>query len=173
LGRAFVIREGKLLPVNFDRLLRAGDLSQNIYLEPDDLVYLPSAVSQEVYVLGAVGQAKAVSYTAHTTLISAIAGVGGTVDDAYLSHVAIVRGGLSEPKIAIVDYQAIVTGHATDVPLEARDIVYVPLTPYHVLTRYLDLILSTFARTVGVNAGARAVARGQAIGISVPVGPGP
>lgn len=171
LGRAFVIREGRLLPVNFERLLRAGDLSQNIYLEPDDLVYLPSAVSQEVYVLGAVGQPKAVSYTARATLISALAAAGGTINDAYLSHVAIVRGGLSVPQIAIVDYKAIVSGQATDVPLEARDIVYVPLTPYHTLTRYLDLILGTFARTVGVNAGARAVSRGQAVGISVPVGP--
>ncbi len=173
LSRAFVIRAGQVLPVNFEQLLRAGDLSQNIYLEPDDLVYLPSAVSQEVYLLGAVGQPKAVNYTAHATLVSSIAAAGGTAHDAYLTNVAIVRGGLSAPQIAVIDYKAIVSGRATDVPLEANDIVYVPLTPYHVLTRYLDLILSTFARTVGVNAGARAVARGQAIGISVPVGPGP
>jgi hypothetical protein len=57
------------------------------------------------------------------------------------------------------------------VQLEPNDIVYVPLTPYHTLARYLDVIVTTFARTVGVNAGARAVTRGQAVGISVPVGP--
>lgn len=146
-------------------------MSQNIYMEPDDLVYLPSAVSQEIYVLGAVGQPKAVAYTGQTTLLAAIAAAGGTLKDAYLSHVAVVRGGVSEPQITVVDYHDIVRGRAGDVALEPHDIVYVPLVPYRVLTRYVDLILTTFARTVGVNAGARAVSRGESIGISVPVGP--
>lgn len=171
LRNAFVVRGGQLLPVDFVRLLRQGDMAQNIYLEPDDLVYLPSAISQEVYVLGAVSQPKAVSCTGRTTLLAAVAGAGGTIKDAYLSHVAVVRGGVGAPQITVLDYQDIVHGRAPDVRLEPNDIVYVPLTPYHTLTRYLDLILTTFARTVGVNAGARAVSRGQAVGISVPVGP--
>ncbi|MBI3885805.1 MAG: SLBB domain-containing protein [Opitutae bacterium] len=171
LRNAFVVREGRVLPVNFLRLLRAGDMSQNIYLQPDDLVYLPSAVSQEVYVLGAVGQPKAVSYTERTTLMAAIAGAGGTIKDAYLSHVAVVRGGVGAPHLTVLDYKDIVLGKATDFALEANDIVYVPLAPYRTVTRYLDLILSTFARTVGVNAGARVATHGQAVGISVPVGP--
>jgi len=171
LRTAFVMRHGELLPVNFQRLLRAGDMTQNIYLEPDDLVYLPSAVSQEVYVLGAVAQPKAVSYTGGTTLLAAIANAGGTLKDAALTQVAVVRGGVGEPRITLLDYHDIVRGQAPDMPLEPADIVYVPLTSYHTLTRYLDLILTTFARTVGVNAGARAVSRGESIGISVPVGP--
>jgi polysaccharide export outer membrane protein len=171
LRNAFVVRGGRLLPVNFSRLLRQGDMTQNIYLESDDLVYLPSAVSQEVYVLGAVSQPKAVSCTERTTLLAAIAGAGGTIKDAYLSHVAVVRGGVGTPQITVLDYHEIVRGHAPDVQLEPNDIIYVPLTPYHTLTGYLDVILTTFARTVGVNAGARAVTRGQAVGISVPVGP--
>jgi polysaccharide export outer membrane protein len=171
LRNAFVVRGGRLLPVDFSRLLRQGDMAQNIYLEPDDLVYLPSAVSQEVYVLGAVSQPKAVSCTERTTVLGAIAGAGGTIKDAYLSHVAVVRGGVGAPQITVLDYQDIVHGRVPDVRLEPNDIVYVPLAPYRTITRYLDLILTTFARTVGVNAGARAVSRGQAVGISVPVGP--
>lgn len=171
LRNAFVMRGGRLLPVDFQRLLRQGDMAQNIYLEPDDLVYLPSAISQEVYVLGAVSQPKAVSCTERTTLLAAIAGAGGTIKDAHLSHVAVVRGGVGAPQMSVLNYQDIVRGRAPDVRLEPDDIVYVPLTPYHTLTRYLDLILTTFARTIGVNAGARAVSRGESIGISVPVGP--
>lgn len=171
LSRAFVVRAGRPLPVNIERLLRGGDMTQNIYLEPDDLVYLPSAVSQEVYVLGAVNSAKAVSYTGQTTLVSAIAAAGGTLKEAYLGHVAVLRGGVSEPRIAVYNYHEIVRGRAPDVPLEPHDIVYVPAAPYRLLTRYADIILTTFARTVGVNAGARAVSRGAAIGITVPVGP--
>lgn len=171
LRQAFVVRKGQLLPVNVQRLLSEGDMSQNIYLQPDDMVYLPSPRSQEIYVLGQVNQARAVRLPGQATLVSAIAAAGGTGDNAHLSQVAVVRGGVSEPAIAVYDYRAIITGRAPNVKLEPNDIVYVPRTPYHVLARYLDLIVTTFVRTVGVNAGARAADVDQGINISVPLGP--
>jgi polysaccharide export outer membrane protein len=168
LRRSFVLRKGQLLPVDFHRLLHEGDLSHNVYLQADDFVYLPSATSREVYVLGAVGQPRAVSFGEELNLISAVANAGGTVKDAYLSHVAIVRGSLTKPKIAVVDYKAVVRAQAPNVLLEPRDIVFVPFTPYRTLARYTDMILSTFVRTVGVNEGARAVSGGTVpIGITV------
>jgi polysaccharide export outer membrane protein len=156
LSQAFVVRNGRPLPVSIRKLLSEGDMTQNIYLQPDDMIYLPSPRAREVFVLGAVEQARAVRLPGQPTLISAIAAAGGTADYAYLTHVAVVRGGVAEPTIAIYDYKAIVTGQAPNVALEPNDIVYVPRTPYHVLARYLDLIVTTFARTVGVNAGAHA-----------------
>jgi len=51
LKHSFVLRQGKLLPVNFNRLLNEGDLAQNIYLEPDDFVYVPAGTARDVYVL--------------------------------------------------------------------------------------------------------------------------
>ncbi len=171
LSQAFVVRNGHPLPVNVKKLLQEGDMSQNIYLEPDDLIYLPSPRAQEIYVLGAVAQARAVRVPGQATLISAIASAGGTGPNAYLSNVAVVRGGIADPAIAVYDYRAIVTGKQPDVRLEPNDIVYVPQTPYRVLTRYLDLIVNTFVRTVGVNAGARAANVNSAISIAVPVGP--
>jgi polysaccharide export outer membrane protein len=171
LRRSFVMRQGRMLPVNFQRLLHEGDMSQNIYLQADDFVYLPTALSRDVYVLGAVRQPRAVGYSDSMTLISAISRAGGALTNGYLTHVAIVRGSLSEPKVAVVDYRAIIKGAATDVRLEANDIVYVPNSPYQTLTRYLDLILSTFVRTIGVNEGARAVSSGAApVGVNVPLG---
>ena len=38
LRHSFVMRQGQFLPVDFYRLLREGDTSQNIYLQPDDFV---------------------------------------------------------------------------------------------------------------------------------------
>src|SRR6266568_4171822 len=160
LRRSFVLRQGQLLAVDFYRLLREGDLSQNIYLEPDDFVYLPSAA-----------QPRAVPFAEQLTLVSAVANAGGTIKDAYLTHVAIVRGSLAEPRIAVVDLKEIVHGKAPDILLEPRDIVYVPFAPYRTLTRYLDVIANTFVRTVAANEGARAVSRSaQPVGLHVPVG---
>ena len=157
LRRAFVVREGRVMPVDVARLLNEGDLSQNIYLQGDDLLYLPSARAREVYVLGAVLQPTAAPYAERMTVIGAVAVAGGTIKDAYLSHVAIVRGSFAEPQVAIVNYKDIVRGRAPDVFIEPHDIVYVPFTPYRVLSRYADLVLNTFARTLGANMGARLV----------------
>ncbi len=171
LRRSFVLRQGQLLAVDFYRLLREGDLSQNIYLEPDDFVYLPSAAARDTYILGAVAQPRAVPFAEQLTLVSAVASAGGTIKDAYLTHVAIVRGSLAEPRIAVVDLREIVHGKAPDILLEPRDIVYVPFAPYRTLTRYLDVIANTFVRTVAANEGARAVSRtAQPVSLHVPVG---
>jgi protein involved in polysaccharide export with SLBB domain len=184
LRHSFVMRQGQFLPVDFFRLLRDGDTSQNIYLQPDDFVYVPSASSQQVYVLGAVRAPRAVPYTDGMTLVSAMAGGSGasTVDwlmpgpsygvgpDAYLSHVAIVRGSLSNPQMTVVDYGAIIKGKTRDVALEPGDIIYVPNTPYATLKRYLNTIVNTFITTVAANEGIRAGGGAVNVGVSVPIG---
>ncbi|MBW8865001.1 MAG: SLBB domain-containing protein [Verrucomicrobia bacterium] len=168
LQRSFVIRNGQVLPVNFYSLLKEGDMKQNIYLQPDDFVYVPSAVTREVFVLGAVFQPRSVSYRKEMSLVAAIASAQGTIKDAYLSHVAVVRGSLTKPEIAVVDYKAITHGEAPDVLLEPGDIVYVPYVPYRTLERYANLILSTFVSTVAINEGARAVTRNVVpVGVSI------
>ena len=172
LNHSFIIRGGEMLPVNFQKLLRRGDTSQNIYLEPDDFIYLPSSLSSEVYVLGAVNGPRPVGYVDNMTLTTAIAKALGTQPQAYLSHVAIVRGSLSEPKIAVVDFKAILTGRAPDVPLEAHDVVYVPLSPYRTLERYAKLITNTFVRTVAANEGGHVVdPKFTGVGVSNPISP--
>jgi protein involved in polysaccharide export with SLBB domain len=186
LRHSFVVRQGQFVPVDFYRLLREGDMSQNIYLQPDDLVYVPSALSQEVCILGAVKYPHALPCTEGMTLVSAIAGGSGMeryewisaggfdpgpfAKDAYLSHVAIVRGSLSTPEIAVVDYNAIVHGKALDVRLEPGDIIYVPNSPYTNLKRYFNIIPNTFVTTVAANEGIRAGGGTVGVGVSVPVG---
>jgi protein involved in polysaccharide export with SLBB domain len=157
LNHSFIVRNGELFPVNFQKLLRDGDTAQNIYLEPDDFIYLPSSLSSEVYVLGAVNGPRPIGFMDTMTLTTAIAKALGTQPEAQLTQVAIVRGSLTEPKIAIVDFNAIVTGHAPDVQLEAHDIVYVPFSPYRTIERYAKLVTDTFVRTVAANEGGRAV----------------
>jgi protein involved in polysaccharide export with SLBB domain len=171
LRRSFVMRNGEVLPVDFNRLLKGGDLSQNIYLQPDDFVYVPGATAREVFVLGAVLLPRPVAYRERMSLVSAIANAQGTIKNAYLSHVAVVRGSLTEPKIAVVDYKEIVNGRAPDVLLEPGDIVYVPLTPYRTLVKYADLIVRSFVQTIALNEGARAVSRNvNPVGVNIGVG---
>jgi polysaccharide biosynthesis/export protein len=183
LRHSFVVRQGQFLPVDFFRLLRGGDMTQNIYLQPDDFVYVPSSLVNEVYVLGAVRFPRAVPYQEPMSLISAIAGADGperlqwisTVDngpfmkDAYLSHVAIIRGSLAEPQIAVVDCNAIMKGRAPDVRLEPGDIIFVPNSPFTTIKRYANLIVNTFVTTIAANEGIRAGGQNVGVNVAVPV----
>ena len=172
LQHSFIVRNGAFVPVDMERLVHEGDTTQNIYLRPDDLVYLRSALSSEVHVLGAVYQPRAVAFKNQVTLISAITTARGPIAGAWLSHVAIVRGSLVEPRIAVVDYNAIIHGKATDVRLEPRDIVYVPFSPYRVLNTYVRLIVNTFVRTIAANEGGRAVDPNyRSQGVTIPITP--
>jgi len=171
---SFVVRQGQLLPVDFNRLLYEGDLNQNIYLEPDDFVYLPPATAREVYVLGAVTQPRPVPFMEGMTVAGAVASAYGTLRDAYLSHVAVVRGSLSQPQLTIVDYHKVIRGEAADMALQPQDIVYVPFSPYRYLRRYLEVILNTFVTATAINVGSYAVTKQQAFsgGVFIPVGSG-
>jgi protein involved in polysaccharide export with SLBB domain len=183
LRHSFVVRQGQFLPVDFYRLLRGGDMSQNIYLQPDDFVYVPSSLVNEVYVLGAVRNPRAVAYQEPMSLISAIAGSDGPerlqwisgadngpfMKDAYLSHVAIIRGSLAEPQIAVVDCNAIMKGRAPDVRLDPGDIIFVPNSPFTTIKRYANLIVNTFVTTIAANEGIRAGGQNAPVNVSVPV----
>jgi polysaccharide biosynthesis/export protein len=183
LRHSFVVRQGQFLPVDFYRLLRSGDMSQNIYLQPDDFVFVPSTLANEVYVLGAVRIPRAVPYQEPMSLISAIAGSDGPdqlqwiqpsdngpfMKDAYLSHVAILRGSLAEPQISVVDCKAIMKGRAPDVRLEPGDIIYVPNSPYTTVKRYVNLIVNTFVTTIAANEGIRAAGQNVGVNVAVPV----
>ena len=154
LSRSFLIRDGHMIPVDFQRLLREGDLSQNVYLQAGDFIYVPPLRSSQVHVLGAVLQPRSERMSGSLTVVQAIALAGGTVPDACLPNVAILRGSLAHPQVAIVAVNDVLQGKAPDVRLEPGDIVYVPYAPERVLERYVTLIVDTFVRTVGVNEGA-------------------
>jgi protein involved in polysaccharide export with SLBB domain len=162
LHHSFLIRNGHPLAVDFHALLRNGDMSQNIYLQPDDYLYLPSALSKEVQVLGAVRVPRAVGFMDQVTLLSAVSSAGGPDVGAQLTHVAIVRGSLTQPEIAVVDLSAILTGKQPDVKLEPRDIVYVPTSSLESLSKYAGLIVDCFVRTVSANEGGHAVSQSAA-----------
>jgi polysaccharide export outer membrane protein len=104
--------------------------------------------------------------------MQAISASYGTVHDAWLAHVTIVRGSLARPDVTFVNYYDIVKGKTPDVALEPGDIIYVPLTHYRYLRKYLDVALDTFVSSVAINAGSKATtpSSGRGSGITIPVG---
>ncbi len=174
LRRSFVLRDGKLLPIDFQRLLKQGDFSQNIYLQPDDFVYFPAATARVIYVLGAVTEPRAVPFKEGMGVAAAVASAYGTIKYAYMHHVTVVRGSLTHPEVADVDYARVIRGEAPDITLQPQDIVYVPFSPFRYLYKYVELAIDTFVSSAAINAGSQAIGQPTigGAGVFIPVGSG-
>ncbi|RYD38372.1 MAG: hypothetical protein EOP86_00955, partial [Verrucomicrobiaceae bacterium] len=148
LKRAFLIREGRKMPIDFSKLFYEGDMSQNIALEPGDYIYFPSNTVNEVYVLGSVGEPGSLGISQNLTVVGAIAQRGGFARSAWRKRVLIVRGQLEKPTVLVVDTAAILSGKQRDVPLEPLDLVYVTDKPWKYAAEILDLAMRSFVQSV-------------------------
>ncbi|GAA5482041.1 polysaccharide biosynthesis/export family protein [Haloferula sargassicola] len=169
LSNSVVIRDGEILPVNFEKLIRGGDASQNIYLRHNDYIYLPSATSSTVLLLGAVAAPQAIGYKDSLTLVDCIAQAHGPAPGAYTKQVVVVRGSLDKPQAAVVNLDGILTGKETNVLLQPGDIVWVPKRPLGLLESTVKVIFQDAARTIASGEGSRVAGGNQDPVLSIPL----
>lgn len=128
LHGAYVVQEGKKLPLNFEQLLLQGDTQENIRLRSGDTIVVPSNASMVAYVFGTVGKPGPVAFAnGRLTLLQALSEAGmdlKNIDPARLDNVRIIRSGGSQGQFYIVDARRILEGRAAPFPLESGDIVY-------------------------------------------------
>jgi len=141
LRNAFIARDGRVLPVDFVRLLRDGDLRFDVELRPGDHIHIPSGLSQEVYVLGEVQEPMVFAYQDRMALTRTLAMAEGFTHDADRTRVHVVRGSLQNPTVIIANHKDVLAGRSRDVKLEPGDIIYVPTTKIASVSRILDYIL--------------------------------
>ncbi len=146
--RSFVMRQGKRIPLNFEKLFQEGDLSQNIAIEPGDYVYFPSTNMKEVYVVGEVRLPGPVTHTPDLTIVGAIAARGGYTDRAYKARVVVVRGSINSPQLYAVDTHAILDGRIPDFKLQAKDVIYVNSRPFIRVEELADLAATAFIQSL-------------------------
>lgn len=144
LPRSYIVRRRKRLPVDFEKLFFEGDLSQNVEVEPGDFIYFASSISNDVYVLGEVGNPGVFGFTPRLTALGAIAVRGSFTPAAYRSRVLIVRGSLGKPETIVVDVEKVLRGKAPDVPLQPKDILYVSRRPWLFAEELTDMAITTF-----------------------------
>ena len=84
----FVLRDGKIIPVDFTRLIQMGDVSQNLKLQPGDSIVAPTAES--VFVQGEVKTPKVIKLTKDLTILRAVSEAGGVTDHAAPGPVVII-----------------------------------------------------------------------------------
>jgi protein involved in polysaccharide export with SLBB domain len=97
LRGTLVLRGQQIVPVDFTRLLKQGDPTQNIPLQPGDVILVPNVNEKKVFVLGQVRNPVVVPLTPNLTVIEAISRAGGLTEDADLYGAMVVRGGVALP----------------------------------------------------------------------------
>jgi polysaccharide export outer membrane protein len=124
--KGFLLRADKRIPIDFNRLVQRGDMSQNPKLEPGDSVVVPLA--DAVYVNGEVKAPGAVKYTGDLTILKALTLVGGLTPLAAPGRVDIVRGNSEKKERIRVDVDKMMRSpdEYPDARLQPNDIIFVP-----------------------------------------------
>ncbi len=128
LERTFMIREGKILPIDFIELVQKGNMLYNIPILDRDYIYLPSAINREIYIIGEVNQEGHFFFQENMTAVQSITYAQGFKTSAQ-STIYVIRGNLSHPRLFKIDTKAILKGKVRDFPLKPNDIVYIPKHP--------------------------------------------
>ena len=143
LSTAFISRNGRLVPVNFTRLFRQGDLRFDISLQSGDYINIPSGLSKEVYIVGEVNTPALFAFREEMPMSRTLALADGFTREADIKRVHIVRGALSNPELIISNFKDVLDGKAQDVQLQPGDIVYVPPTTFSKWSQMLSYIVPT------------------------------
>jgi polysaccharide biosynthesis/export protein len=150
LAHSFLVRQGKRVPLDFEKLFQQGELSQNIPLEPDDYLYFPSSSQNEIYVLGEVLTPGPTLYKPNASVIGAITDRGGFSERAWRQRVLVVRGSLNNPETFVLNAKEILQAKAGNFKLEPRDIVYVAARPWIKAEELLDGATQSFVQAAVV-----------------------
>ena len=139
LELSILVRDGKILPVDFRKAIEEGDSMDNVFLRKGDYIFIAQRMESSVTVCGDVAHPQKRLYEAGMGLIETLA-VCGWMEETHWSHVIIIRDGLANPKMYKVDVDGILSGKCHNVYLRPNDIVYVPkdnLSEYNVFVRKL------------------------------------
>lgn len=124
--RGFLLRGDQKIPIDFDKMFKRGDLSQNMMLLPGDTFVVPLA--DLVYVQGEIRTPGAIKYSTDLTVIKAVTQSGGVTPMAAPGRVEILRGeGEKRMRIRVdLDKMLRAPEENPDVRLRADDIIFVP-----------------------------------------------
>lgn len=103
LAQSYLLRKGKRLGADFYALLIRGDMKQDLPLEADDILYIPSNEQNKVYVVGAVKEPMAIPFHQDIKVLDAILAAGGFGEYAKENNVTVVRSNSEKIRVKVKD----------------------------------------------------------------------
>ncbi len=124
LTRCAVIRGDQILWIDVARLL-SGDLTLNIKLQRNDVVYIPDAFDTSVFVLGAVMKPGAYRLTPQMSILDALSQAGGPMEAGNMRDIHLIRPDKSV-NLAVNLEDLMIPDQSLILALKEGDIIYVP-----------------------------------------------
>ncbi len=123
LHNAFLLRDKKKLDIDFYKLIVKGDISQDIDLKPNDIIFIPDNFENRIMIVGKVRTPGVLSYREGMTVLDAILNAGGFTEFANPNNVLVIRGeGNNVKKIEVELKDVFKKGEVIkDIPLKPGD----------------------------------------------------
>lgn len=161
--KSYVVRDDEMVPVDLYKLMKGGDMSQNIVMRGGDKVYIAEASDSTIMVLGEVGKEQVIDVpSGFMTLRKALAEAGGIPYTGDKSYIQVIRGNVMHPKIYTLNWQHVIHLPNDSMLLIPGDIVYVAAKPITEWNRFVTQVLPTL---IGIDLVSKGV---KAIGVNVP-----
>jgi polysaccharide biosynthesis/export protein len=163
LFKSYVVRGTQMLPVDLVKLLKEGDMTQNVVMRGGDKVYIADPSASTLMVLGEVGKEKLVDIpNGFMTIRQALAEAGGIPYTGNKSYIQVIRGNILNPKIYTLTWDHVIHLPSESMLLIPGDIVYVAATPITCWNRFMSQLLPTFVNIDLISRGIKG------IGVNVP-----
>ena len=146
---SIIVRNGKILPVNFSLAIEKGDRWHNVKLKKGDYIYIAVRSEVMVSIIGSINRPHKRLWDQNLGILELISsGLG--LKEQYWQYGVIIRGGMENPRFYRVDIDGIMQGRCANVRLQPGDVVYIPhdnVSEYNVFVRKIlptAQFLSTF-----------------------------
>jgi len=145
LFKSYIVRESGLISVDFYKLLKEGDMSQNIVMRGGDKVYIAEPSAASVMVMGEVGIERVVNVLhGFISLREALAEARGIPYTGDKSYIQVIRGNIVRPKIYTLSWEHVIHLSNDSLLLMPGDIVYVAAKPISEWNRFISQLLPSF-----------------------------
>lgn len=163
LFQSYVLREGKPVAVDLYKLLKKGDMSQNIVMQGGDKIYIAEPSSATLMVMGEVNSPRVLNVpTGFLSLREALAAANGIPYTGDKSYIQVIRGNLMVPKIYTLSWEHVIHLPNDSLLLMPGDVVYVASKPITEWNRFISQLLPSFT---GVEVMGRT---GKGLGVFIP-----
>jgi polysaccharide biosynthesis/export protein len=145
LFKSYVVRDGKMLPVDMRKLVKEGDMSQNIVMHGGDKIYIAEPAASSLMIMGEVGRERTIHLpNGFMSLRHALAEAGGIPYTGDKSYIQIIRGNICKPKIYTLNWEHVIHLPNDSLLLMPGDIVYVAAKPITEWNRFISQLLPSF-----------------------------
>ncbi|PCI95270.1 sugar transporter [Candidatus Aerophobetes bacterium] len=145
LFKSYVVRGAHLLPVDMNRLMKNGDMGQNIVMKGGDKIYIADASASTVMMMGEVTQRGLINLPqGYLPLREALARAGGIPYTGDRAFIQVIRGNILKPKIYTLNWKHVIHLPTESMLLMPGDIVYVAATPITEWNRFISQLFPSF-----------------------------